>query len=440
MHKMSLEFRLTLSMILMSGLIILLGSLWAIRDARQSVALETQASLELALGLIDAAIGAGGVPDDQIALWIERLGRLERIRHLRITVTRGETGSITRDPVTSGRDRRVPPLFRSALNSSPLRAIRHIQAGDEAPLTVTVESNAADESIEAWDELRGFLLLQLTLLVGLALSIHVIAGRALKPVGAILQGLSAMEKGDYETRLPPFGVFEMDRLSQGINHLSASLHDSREENRSLMRHSLTIQEDERRSIAKELHDEFGQTLTAIRMMVALIGEDALARSRLLTDIQRACDRLFGVMRALVRRLRPQILEDLGLKAAVEELISSWHGVHPELKITLDCDARLGESRSAVCLELYRIIQEALTNTLRHAEATEARVSIQSGPEAGFELTVTDNGKGLKDNVRLAGFGLLGIRERVASLNGRFWLMNRPGSGLELRVLLPQESE
>lgn len=435
LRTFSLEARLNLSIALITTLIILLGSVLAVLDAQESVRREAKTSVDLALGLIDAALMSGDFDEAGISRWMNQLGQLDRIRHLRITVTRGEMSALIRDPPQETISHSVPDLFRWGVMSSPLTAVRLVGTSASRPLSITVESNAEDEIREAWAEFQGFLYLQGGLLLMISWVVHFIASRALRPVGSMLRGLSAMEQGDYETRLPAFGLAEMDRLSQGINHLSVSLQASREENRALTRHSLRIQEEERRSIAQEIHDEFGQNLTAIKMMSGML--DVPERGVAAEQIRKACDRLFGVVRSLLRRLRPQMLEDLGLKAAVEDLISSWQGAQPDLRISLSCDPLLGESRGAVSLEVYRIIQEALTNTVRHSSATEAEVRIEIGPARALVVTITDNGRGMEDRVPKSGFGLLGIRERVASLKGQFALINSPGAGLELRVVLPE---
>jgi two-component system sensor histidine kinase UhpB len=330
----------------------------------------------------------------------------------------------------------VPEWFRWAVVSEPLVVVREVRFGSEPPVLIHIESYAEDEIREVWEEAQGFLVLQGLLLLAIYGAVHLLAGRAVRPVGPILKGLNAIEQGDYDARLPRFGLSELDRISAGINHLSNSLRASRDEIRTLTRHSLAIQEEERRSIAQEIHDEFGQSLTAIKMMSGAMGSHSSAGMKADQEIQRLCDRLFGVVRSLMRRLRPMVLEDLGLNAAISDLRDHWQNTSPDLEIVFHCDSVLEELRGDISLEIYRIIQEALTNTLRHSGATQSRISIEEMSPNTIQLIVEDNGRWISQSDQQRGFGLLGMRERVASLNGQFKLINRPGQGLEICIVLP----
>ena len=431
--KFSLEVRLNLSIAFIVILIIGLGFLWAIHDARNSVRQEAGASMGLALGLIDASLLSDDLKPSAIHSWIERIRHLDRIRHLKISVTASKENSlIPQDAINAPANQNVPSWFRWAVVSEPLVFVREVRLGSDQPVYIHVESYAEDEVREAWDEVRGFLILQAMLLMAIYLAVHLIAGRALRPVGRIIEGLSAMEEGDYDTSLPRFGLSELDRISSSINHLSSTLRASRDENRALTRHTLTIQEDERRSIAQEIHDEFGQNLTAIKMISGTIPGESHAAD----EIQLLCDRLFGVVRSLMRRLRPMVLEDLGLQAAIADLSEYWQKTFPDLDINIRCDVELQPLKGPISLEIYRIIQEALTNTLRHSGAKRATVDIERLSNDSVSLVIRDDGRGMGEGSERRGFGLLGMRERVASLGGHFQLIHRIGQGLEIRILLP----
>lgn len=438
--KLSLESRLNLSIAFIMLFIIGLGSGWAVHDARESVRREAGASVGLALGLIDAALSAGNLRPSSIHAWVEKISHVDRIRHLRIAVTSSNAGPVLQggsalDNQADG----VPKWFRWAVVSEPLVVVREVKFGTERPVYIHIESYAEDEIREAWEEVQGFLMLQGLLLLAIYGAVHLLAGRAVRPVAPILKGLNAIEEGDYDTRLPRFGLSELDRISAGINHLSSSLKASRDENRALTRHSLSIQEEERRSIAQEIHDEFGQNLTAIKMMSGAMVTNPSAGAKADHEIQRLCDRLFCVVRSLMRRLRPMVLEDLGLKAAISDLRDHWLITSPDLEIIFHCDSALDELRGEMSLEIYRIIQEALTNTLRHSGGTLSEISIKETSPTTIQLIIKDNGRGISQSKERRGFGLLGMRERVASLKGQFKLINRPGQGLEIRIELPLQN-
>ena len=268
------------------------------------------------------------------------------------------------------------------------------------------------------------------------LAVHMIAGRALRPVSRILRGLQLIEAGDYSTQLSMPGLPELDRIVGGINHVAMTLKDAQAENRALTRHSLAIQEQERQSLAKEIHDEVGQNLTAIKMMSAVILNSAEKREYASGEIQRLCDRLFSVVRSIIHRMRPMVLEDLGLKAALEDLADQWRVIAPEIHFKVNCDNSLELLRGEMALEIYRMVQEGLTNTVRHSGASESVVTIQKADVEWLVVIVKDNGHGLLPDGPRRGFGLLGMRERVASLQGRFEVVPQLQQGLEIRIRLP----
>jgi len=438
-HSLTLEGRLKVSIGCILLIIVALGFLWSVRDAKEDVRQEAMASVGLALSLIDATIQSGSLEPSGIPDWISRIGALDRIRHLRISAT-PLNDSDFQSSVPSSKEHipAVPGWFSRAVMTAPIVEIREIPLNPELTMRIRIESNAEDEIQEAWSQTRDFMVLLAIFALAVYLSVHVIAGRALRPVSRILTGLQQIQAGDYDTRLNIPGLPELDRIIEGINHVASSLQEARRENRALTRHSLVIQEEERRTLAKEMHDEVGQNLTAIKMMSALIPAGEASREQAALEIQRLCDRLFGVVRSIIHRLRPMILEDLGLKAALQDLMDHWRSMAPDLRVTIHCDQSLENLSGETALEIYRIVQEAMTNIVRHSRASEAKVSIYQDHPNQLLLIVSDNGCGMSPKVSHGGFGLLGMRERVASLGGRFQLASASGQGLEIRINLPAQ--
>jgi len=437
--SLTLEGRLKVSIGLILLIILVLGFLWAVRDAKEDVRQEAMASVGLALGLIDATIQPDSLESSSISGWISKIGALDRIRHLRISATPLHSPPFSRpSQPPSGRISAVPGWFSKAVMSAPIVATREITVSPDLTMRIRIESDAEDEIREAWTQTRDFMMLLAIFAVAVYLSVHLIVGRALRPVSRILGGLQQIQAGDYDTQLKIPGLPELDRIIEGINHVSKTLKETRDENRALTRHSLLIQEEERRILAKEMHDEVGQNLTAIKMMSALVPEVGPNREHAALEIQRLCDRLFSVVRSIIHRLRPMILEDLGLKAALDDLAEHWRSMAPDLQISIRCDASIEHLSGETALEIYRIVQEAMTNIVRHSGATKSEVSIFPRDPHELLLIVRDNGRGLSSAVIRRGFGLLGMRERVASLDGRFQLMSEPGQGLEIQISLPIE--
>lgn len=204
----------------------------------------------------------------------------------------------------------------------------------------------------------------------------------------------------------------------------------------------SVREEEQKRIARELHDDLGQQLTALKMGIAML-EDAsesglepaqvAAQSRLL---QRQIDSMMASIRRIASDLRPPMLDDLGLIAAVEWLADDFtHRSHVD--VTTDLQMQDIALTKFAATAIFRMVQEALTNVARHAAATEVRISMSHTDEF-CSVTIDDDGRGatLDDPSRRRSFGLLGMRERARQLNGTLSIVSAPGQGFRLSIRLP----
>jgi two-component system sensor histidine kinase UhpB len=433
--KLSLRSRLNLLIGLTMALILVIGFLFAVHDARQSVRNEAESSVRLTLGLIETALVGESLHALSLSDWMERLAKLDKTRHLKITVG----GDFPAAPLPTRRREAASPVpgwFRWAVAPEPVVVERRLNQPGKSPISIRIAANADDEIMEAWSETRGFLLLLIALAASIYALIHFTVGHAFGPVEIMLMGLEKIERGEFDDRLPSFSLPEMDRLSGGINHLAETLSKARSENVALTRHSLAIQEEERRILAQEVHDEFGQCLTAIKLLGASLRKPVESPTPAANQIIELCDRLFHVVKNMMRRLRPMSLEDLGLAAALQDLIEQWQSSHPEMEFNLECDPNIKQIRADVALQIFRLAQEGLTNMVRHANARQGWLSLQLPASRMIEMTMRDDGQGFDPRNHAKGFGLNGMRERVSSLGGRFALETRPGEGLILRILIP----
>lgn len=223
----------------------------------------------------------------------------------------------------------------------------------------------------------------------------------------------------------------------------ASLATTLEENRRLARRFMDMQEAERRNLARELHDELGQYLNAIKLdAVAIVSQEPRPplrhRAQSIVD---NLDHVHGVVQVLIRRFRPVALDELGLQAALEHYIDHWRRRLPHTLLHMTVSGDLEHCGEPVNLATYRIVQEGLTNISRHAHATQIRIHLERrtpGPKGRDEvcLTIEDNGSGVGLKVRGSGLGLVGMRERAEALGGEFGVSSAPGHGFSLQVTLP----
>lgn len=221
------------------------------------------------------------------------------------------------------------------------------------------------------------------------------------------------------------------------------------ENRRLAQENLRIQEVERKHLARELHDELGQYLNAIKIDAVAIRENGASDVAFSTNasvaIIRTVDHVHAAVSDMIARLRPVALDELGLVAALEHCVDHWRQRVPNTRFVLTVHGMFDDLSEPLNLTAYRLIQEGLTNIYKHANAKEATItlersrSIQRDRDELF-LAVADDGCGMESNSRTSRFGLSGMRERVEMTGGTFKLETAPGRGLRFEAHLPANGE
>ena len=204
------------------------------------------------------------------------------------------------------------------------------------------------------------------------------------------------------------------------------------ENRRLARKYAEMQEFERKALARDLHDELGQYINAIKLDAVGLRAATMqgAAEHILASTMIAnIDRIYEVVRGLIHELRPVGLDDLGVAAALEHCVGEWRARLPGTSITIDISGDLEGLSEATGMLVYRLVQEAMTNMARHSAATMARVRIarMANPDR-TEIWVRDDGHGVDLAAPRAGLGLVGMRERVASVRGMLSITSAPGKG------------
>lgn len=222
------------------------------------------------------------------------------------------------------------------------------------------------------------------------------------------------------------------------------LEESREQLRRLSAALQAVREEEKTRIARELHDELGQSLTGLKMDLAQLGSqlrpeqsDAVNRVK---AMQSLLDSTVASVRRIATELRPLMLDDLGLVPTIEWLVHDFSqrtGVAVELELPPQ-DFDVGPD---IATAVFRVLQESLTNVARHADASKVRIAL-SGSKAAVELRVQDNGRGFKPSASggTKTLGLIGMRERCAMLGGTFILESEPGAGTSIAMTIPRQSE
>lgn len=210
------------------------------------------------------------------------------------------------------------------------------------------------------------------------------------------------------------------------------------ENRALAGHAMQAQEEERSRLAREIHDDVGQYLTAIRLDTATIPKinDRATASAYLERIARHAEYIQIAIRRIIKQLRPVALDAHGLIEALQHLIQDWGRQNPQIDCRTSLDQACNRLPEAISIVLYRIVQEALTNISKHACAQRVDISLV-GKSHGLMLRIKDDGIGFQTSAATPNsFGLTGMRERIESLHGNFVLASRPGAGVTITATIP----
>jgi two-component system, NarL family, sensor histidine kinase UhpB len=346
----------------------------------------------------------------------------------------------------SGRD--APRWFASLVSPSLQR--EEIRIGDGR---LVVQANSSRAVLDGWDTLTRLLWIGAIALAVINALVFWLTGRVLQPLQIVIKGLRRMEQGDYGARLPILTGREGRLMSLAFNRTAQAVADSAaaqkiasearqrlQENRELTQMIQSHIEEERRSIARELHDELGQSITAIKSIGLSIlqrherdDEQVSEAARLIVD---TAGRMYDAVHEMIPRLRPFALDSFGLSDALSDLAGEWRTRHPEVELRLHIDEPLPELDDAVTTCVYRIVQEALINALRHAAASRIVVSVRA--EAGeLVARIDDNGVGLSPAWEQPGhYGVRGMRERAAALGGIFELLAGQDGGTQAVARLP----
>jgi PAS domain S-box-containing protein len=571
--RLSLRFRINLVITLLVVAFTLATGNLLVKETRNAIREEMEAGSRVTVQLLETVIAntqprlGDGAPNQALLTFLQRVGR---VRANEIRMYDGDDVLIYTSPPSQYKQGRWAPRWFTRLVDPGLPEFRLNLPGG----TVAITPDPSRSILDAWDDLKGFFWLMLGFFVLVNVAVFWLLGRSLRPLGTVLDGLSQMERGRFDRRLPSFGLPEFDTIGHTFNRMAQTLEESLAQNRRLalvakqssdaiiihdldgrisfsnpaaerlfgyaaealvgrsatvlapadrrgeiaenlevvkarksidimetqrvtsdgrvvdvalsaaplidpasdsvigeicsMRditeHKLAQQaereldqnrklthliqsrlEEERRAIARELHDELGQCVTAIKTIGAAISNrtretapDVHSNAQTIVGV---ASHLYDVVHGIIRQLRPTALDHLGLSETLRDAVSAWRSRHPEIACELKLDGEVDGLGETLNITVYRIVQECLTNVVRHAAATRVQVAVsrRQGPERDLlEIVVSDNGRGLaqRNGEESARFGLMGMRERVQSLNGDFRIEAPPGSGAVVTAVIP----
>lgn len=433
-QRFSLRARLNiiLALVLMLGLVVNVMRL--VLEAGPRVRAEDQSVIRLAREFIGTlVVSLNETPDPQARL-DQTIQDLNRLRHVSITKQGDIAGGGPAAPnrTAEGNDASLAPAWFVAL-------IHPEQTSVSVPISIggksgslVITSHPNDEINEIWDGIVTQLQVGSAIAAALFLITMTVVSGALAPLQSLSEAMKSIEAGHYGTRVKPVGSPELAAICGKLNHLAAALEEAVEERRRLAERAVSAQDAERKEIARELHDEFGPYLFALRAHASSLMRIADAPEPNPENLRKHASAILEQLNALqqfnrrvLERLRPVGLAELGLFEAIGALVRLWQQAHPDVVIKTSISRSLGETGETADLTIYRTVQEALTNVFRHAGATSINVTVKaaeapSGPKRGncgcALVQVHDNGSGLRPDHKL-GLGLTGMRERIVALGG-----------------------
>ncbi len=448
MRPMRLRTRLNLVVAGLSAAFLIVLIAAEVQSTRTSVREEIEAANRVAsqlLGRLAAVYSQVGGPD----LVLQFLQQLGRVRSNEVSLQSGTGEVLYRSPpATYKAGREAPVWFAQLLAPQPMTYTIQLRGG----VLLVVQAQPSRAVLDAWDDIARLSAIAAVMFVVVNGFAFWLVKRALAPFPIIANGLERVQQGDLAFRLPALAGDEAHAIGAAFNRMAQAVedkvlaerkaHDAEarlEERREMASLADQRVEEERRLIAHELHDEFGQSVTAIRSLAMAIATQGGVRDPATGEVARLISeeaaRLYDAMHGLIPRLAPLSLDTLGLAATLESLVRDWQRRHPAIALSLrqELPIELGPS---ITLAIYRVVQEGLINALRHAQASRVDIVVQCDAQR-ILATVTDDGVGLSNDwTRPGHFGLRGLADRVQQLGGAFNIGSHEGRGVRLSADIP----
>ncbi|MGH8479729.1 MAG: histidine kinase [Gammaproteobacteria bacterium] len=440
---MSLKIRLVLILSAVLSIGIALGAVFLWLHARAAMGSEMGTTLRSVERLIVAVRSQSALAELSPMALAEAL---DRLRHVR--VVRPGAGPIPpRDAGVAG----VPRWFSRLIapDTEGFEPIEITMGGTHEQ--VVLQADPSDEIREVWQDVRVLIVIAAAMCLCVGGLVYLGLARGLRPLADLEAAFDRLESQHFETRVPEAAVPELARIHKRFNRMAAVLCSTRDRERTLASRLIDVQEAERRGLARELHDDLAPLLFTASVYLTTIQNHLQTRQYSgihdsLAAIEHTVAELQGRIRAMLRRLRPQGLDALGLDQALRDLVETWRSRQGHTDWTIETSGLPDDLDDTLRVTIYRIVQECLTNVARHSGARHASVRVAVAPvntatvaaNRNAEIQVEDDGKGMAPDTPF-GLGLTGIEERVQALGGALTLTKRRRQGLCVRAWMPVQA-
>lgn len=436
MQQLTLRSRVMIWIVLAHAAVMVIAGTLILVNARDAVTLEVQTAQESAVALVRSVVSSA---DSEAALQT-LAAQIAQPRHVRIRVFHPQRGplSLAETEDHALEDEPAPDWFARWVSPEILPERIEVDFGGTYGL-IEVAAAPDDEAAEVWEDVRDLFSIWIPATGALLVLLTVVVRQSLAPLQQVDGVVHALHAGDLTARVGDLPNRDLQPLGRRIDALAESLQSALLDRKTMDARLLRLRDSERKEIARELHDELGPCLFAITVEAeALDGPQAGRGGR----IMQAVERIRAVNRRILDAVRPAVVGALPLSDVVTDLVSEYEDQAPDVSFKLTIGDAIPSTSESLDLTVYRIVQEALTNALRHGAPKEIAVTLHAtGPEPRptLEVMVTDDGCGI-DPAWRSGNGLLGMQERVAGLGGTFEIgpTSGPKSGTILRASLPLE--
>lgn len=445
-RRHSLKWRLLhlTTAVMFFGLLIAAGKI--IDNGRQAIRAEGAGFAKFAVEMLEYATArhANGSFDDADIDNLVTL--LSDMRHVRLVeMPLNEWINVT-PPLTSATVE-APRWFAWLLTTGQEELYQQSVTSVSGDRKFVVTADFADEIDEVWADVSPLIWLAIGLIIVMWILLYLAVRRALAPLNDLSAGFERLERGDFSEQVREDVVFELQPIHHRFNWMSNVLRQTMKDNSELAARMVILREEERMSLARDLHDELSPHIFNIKMNLATTtmlmetqnyvqsAGNLHAITEILADLEQG-------VRRMLNRLRPATLDELGLEASLHDLVESWQSHSADTNWTINTNGEIDSLDTTLKVTTYRIVRECLTNVAKHAGATEVNIEVirlSASPAVSqqeqLRIIVQDNGKGMANEDR-PGFGLRGMKERVRSLGGTLELRVPEAGGLCLDITMP----
>ncbi|MGO9390445.1 histidine kinase [Rhodoblastus sp.] len=386
-------------------------------------------------------------PEPALAALVDSL---QNLRHVRVALSGNDGLTIVGAFAAAADARSRVPSWLAAMVQTPLGVSTiPVAIGERRLGSIVIVGDPSDEIDEVWAAARTQALAGGVLALALLCATSLFIRRALKPLDVAGSTLTRLESGDYAARATPAGSPEFVETCRKINSLAQALSDLSAAEAHLIERLIDVQDEERKTIAHELHDEIGPHLFALRAGAAMLaarlraGGDHVAEAAAVS-LSAQVESLQGQNRRILAQLRPAALEEFGLIDALQILAEQWRKAEPAVALALSSSERIAELGARARLMAYRFVQEGLTNAFRHSGARHIDVTLGYVPTnkvanvsdpalSGLRILICDDGRGVGEQAKPS-LGFLGMRERVQALGGEVVISNALEGGARIEAI------